>query len=142
MFSLPSFSKGITFVSDKRYRAEERDKDGKKIIIIWFGTKQIAKFEAATGDNFDGAYYYICKRADKFVNDCHYFGYANSEKMQALSQEGLEQVFSDAENYESECLSGLQKAGEYFSYMKELHEKYGVDFDDCDKLDKFFAEED
>ena len=140
MFSLPSFSKGIMFVSDKRYRAEERDKDGKKIVIIWFGPKQIAEFEVAASD--ERGYYYICKRADEFVNNCHTHHYADSEKLQALSQGGLEQVFSDAENYESECLSGLQKAGEYFSYMKELHDKYGLDFEDYDKMQKFFAEDD
>lgn len=142
MFSLPSFSKGITFVSDKRYRAEERDKDGKKIIIIWFGTKQIAKFEAATGDNFDGAYYYMCKRADKFTNNCYKFGYADNEKLQAFSQEELERVFSDAEDCERECLSYLRKADEQFSYMKELHDDYGLGFEDYDKMQKFFAEED
>ena len=140
MFSLPSFSKGIMFVGDKRYRAEERDKDGKKIIIIWFGPKQIAKFEVAASDGIRH-YYYMCKRADNFVNNCHKFGYADSEKLQTLSQEGLERVFSNAEDYESECLSGLQKAGEFFSYMKELHDDYGLGFEDYDKMQKFFAEE-
>lgn len=141
MFSLPSFSKGIMFVSDKRYRAEERDKDGKKIIIIWFGPKQIAKFEAVTNTGLNRDYYYMCERADKFTNNCYKFGYADNEKLQALNQEGLERVFSDAEDCERECLHYLRKADEQFSYMKELHNDYGLGFEDYDKMQKFFAEE-
>lgn len=143
MISVSGFSRGITYAKDNRFQLEDREtRDGTKQIVVWFGLKRIAVFDVPSEKDNWRAFQDTCNNAGNFVDDCVRYGYTDNEKLQGLEKDALLDFFSRLRTYEDEINTHLREAGDFFRIIQSYHENLGLNFEDYDKMQKTFAEED
>lgn len=122
--------------TDPRFqiRVEERA-DGKKQFVVWFSEKKLGTF---TMDEYSNAKYF----AERFINNCLRYGYADNEMLKNAEPESLPELFKEIDRREVDYWQHRDEVAQYFDHACNIFANYGIKINDFDKLDKFFAEED